>query len=171
MATPVSVAATVGGAWSLQSVNSALQGRLHDGAQFMQSSATPMAAWRDGVLAATGSEFLVTALGSPNQTCNVAMGSGLVTRTGQGPYVLYCTATQNVPLDAAHATLARIDVVYARALDSVFSEGGTTLQFGSVAGTPSGSPVAPALPAGAYLKLAQIAVPSLATRPSNQVQS
>lgn len=169
MATPVTVTATVGGAWSLQSTNSALHGRLHDGATLIQTAS--MATWRDGVFAATGTEFQLSALGSPNQTVNVAAGSGVVTRTGQGPYELYCTATQNVPLDAAHATLARIDVVYARAVDTVFSEGATTLQFGVVTGTPSGSPVVPALPAGAYLKLGEIAVPSLATRPSNQVQA
>jgi hypothetical protein len=169
MATPVTVTAANGGAWSLQSVNSALQGRLHDGAQFMQTAS--MATWRDGVFAAIGTEFQLSALGSPNQTVNVAAGSGIVTRTGQGPYVVWTTPTTNVPLDAAHATLARIDVVYARAVDNVFSEGATTLQFGIVNGTPSGSPVVPALPAGAYLKLGEIAVPSLATRPSNQVQS
>lgn len=169
MATPVTVSAANGGAWSLQSVNSALQGRLHDGAQFAQT--TSMAVWRDGVFAAIGTEFQLSALGSPNQTVNVAGGSGLATRTGQGPYVLWSVPTTNVPLDAAHATLARIDVVYARAVDAVFSEGATTLQFGVVTGTPSGSPVVPALPAGAYLKLGEIAVPSLATRPSNQVQS
>jgi hypothetical protein len=169
MATPVTVTATVGGAWSLQSTNSALHGRLHDGATLIQTAS--MSTWRDGVFAAIGTEFQLSALGSPNQTVNVAAGGGLVTRTGQGPYELYCTATQNVPLDAAHATLARIDVVYARAVDTVFAEGATTLQFGIVTGTPSGSPVVPALPAGAYLKLGEIAVPSLATRPSNQVQA
>lgn len=169
MATPVTVTAANGGAWSLQSTNSALQGRLHDGAQFMQTAS--MATWRDGVFAAIGTEFQLSALGSPNQTVNVAAGSGIVTRTGQGPYVMWSTPTTNVPLDAAHATLARIDVVYARAVDTVFSEGATTLQFGVVTGTPSGSPVVPALPAGAYLKLGEIAVPSLATRPSNQVQT
>lgn len=169
MATPVTVAAANGGAWSLQSTNSALQGRLHDGAQFMQTAS--MATWRDGVFAAIGTEFQLSALGSPSQTVNVAAGSGIVTRTGQGPYVMWSTPTTNVPLDAAHATLARIDVVYARAVDAVFSEGATTLQFGIVTGTPSGSPVVPALPAGAYLKLGEIAVPSLASRPSNQVQA
>jgi len=173
MATPVTVTAANGGAWSLQSVNSALQGRLHDGAHFMQTAS--MATWRDGILSATGTEFQVSALGSPNQTVNVAAGAALATRNGQGPYVMWATPTTNVPLDAAHATLARIDVVYARALDGVFSEGGTTLQFGVLTGTASGSPVEPSLPTAfpnaPVLRLAAITVPSLATRPSNQVQS
>jgi hypothetical protein len=173
MATPVTVSAANGGAWSLQSVNSALQGRLHDGAGLMQTAS--MATWRDGVFAAIGTEFQLTALGSPNQTVNVAAGSGVATRTGQGPYVMWSTPTTNVPLDAAHATLARIDVVYARPIDNVFTEGAEKLTFGVLTGTPSGSPAVPSLatafPNAPVLKLGEIAVPSLATRPSNQVQT
>jgi len=77
--------------------------------------------------------------------------------------------------DTVKAAKGRIDVVYARALDGVFSEGGTTLQFGVLTGTASGSPVEPSLPTAfpnaPVLRLAAITVPSLATRPSNQVQS
>lgn len=177
MAAPTVVAPTAGGAWSLQSKNSALQGRWHDMSLLGQGAATPLNATRDGVLATSTSDginvsdLIVYPQASPNQTANIWYGAGVVTRAGQGSYMFYNVGNVIVNFDAAHATLARIDVVYAQVLDTVFSESATTLQFGVVTGTPAASPTVPALPAGACLKLAEVAVPSIATRSPNKVQS
>lgn len=175
MATPVDVAASAGGAWTLQSKNSQLQGRWFGSGdkQPASSAATATVTPRSGVFQTIGSDLQVTALGSPNQSVNVGPGSGIIARSGQSAYPFFSAATVNVPLDAAHATLPRIDVVYAAVIDGVQGDAATTLRFGVTTGTPAASPTVPAIPStgGAFMALANIAVPSIATRSPNQVQS
>lgn len=175
MATPVDVAASAGGAQSLQLKNSQLQTRWFavEHRQPASSAAVSGNTPRQGIFQTIGSDCQVTALGSPNQTVNVAPGGGLIARSGQSAYPFFNSATVNVPLDAAHATLPRIDVVYVAVLDGVQGDAATTLRFGVTTGTPAASPTVPAIPTtgGAFMALANIAVPSIATRSPNQVQS
>lgn len=175
MATPVDVAASAGGAWSLQLKNSQLQIRQFISADLRAASSAAVAGntVRSGIFQTIGSDCQVTALGSPNQTVNVAPGGGVIVRSGQSGYRFFNAATVNVPLDAANATLPRIDVVYAAVIDGVQGDAATTLRFGVVTGTPNASPAVPALPStgGCYLALANIAVPAISTRSPNQVQA
>ncbi|MGK3208938.1 hypothetical protein [Amycolatopsis sp. MEPSY49] len=67
-----------------------------------------------------------------------------------GPYVVTLEAVQTLPLPAAHASLARIDLVAAEVADDGFS---VNLHVGE----PASSPVPPAL-STTYLPLAQISV-------------
>lgn len=97
-------------------------------------------------------------------TVNVSLGSGIATRSGQGSYRFQLAATSPGTLTAAHATLTRIDLVYARVWDNaVDSSGLTKADTVLLAGTPSGSPAAPTPGATEiYTVLATITVPSVA---------
>ncbi|MFJ8016250.1 hypothetical protein [Streptomyces sp. NPDC096339] len=97
-------------------------------------------------------------------TVNVSAGVGIATRSGQGSYRFQLAATSPGTLSAAHATLTRIDLVYARVWDNaVDSSGLTKADTVYLAGTPSGSPVAPSPGATEiYTVLATITVPSVA---------
>ncbi|MCA1841913.1 MAG: hypothetical protein LC792_01730 [Actinobacteria bacterium] len=116
----------------------------------------------------------VTLAGS---TINVSAGVALISRTGQGVYrVALSASTSPGTLQAAHATLARIDLVYLRVWDTdVDASGLRQADAVYLAGTASASPTAP-IPAGTqiYIPLATISVPasgggaasvSTATRP------
>ncbi|WP_157851765.1 hypothetical protein [Streptomyces monomycini] len=109
-------------------------------------------------------------------TINVSPGAAWVWYTGQGTYRAALPSAWSGTLQAAHATLSRIDLMYLRVWDTTVD--GTGLRQADVVylpGTPSSTPVAPA-PAGTviYVALATIAVPpvgggspsvSLAVRP------
>lgn len=101
----------------------------------------------------------VTLAGS---TINVSAGAAFIYQPSQGVYraVMPSSASPG-SLTAAHATLTRIDLVYIRVWDnSVDSSGLNQGDVVYLAGTPSGSPVAPT-PAGTqiYMPLATITVP------------
>lgn len=97
-------------------------------------------------------------------TVNVSAGAGTATRSGQGTYRFQLAATSPGTLAAAHATLTRIDLVYARVWDNaVDSSGLTKADAVLLTGTPAGSPVAPTPGATEiYTPLATITVPSVA---------
>lgn len=97
-------------------------------------------------------------------TVNVSAGCAYATRSGQGTYRAQLAATSPGTLTAAHATLTRIDLVYLRVWDNaVDSSGLTKADTVYLAGTPSGSPVAPTPGATEiYTTLATITVPSVA---------
>ena len=110
-------------------------------------------------------------------TINVSAGAAWVYQPGQGVYRAVLPATWSGSLTAAHATLARIDLVYLRVWDTDVDASG--LRQGDVvylAGTASSTPAAPT-PVGTqiYVPLATISVPasgggspsvSLAVRPA-----
>lgn len=101
----------------------------------------------------------VTLAGS---TINVSAGVAMIGYSGQGVYrVALPSSTSPGTLTAAHATLARIDLVYLRVWDNAVDASG--LNKGDVvylAGTASSTPSAPT-PAGTqiYMPLATINVP------------
>ncbi|WP_405941632.1 hypothetical protein [Streptomyces sp. NBC_00207] len=95
-------------------------------------------------------------------TVNVTAGSASLYRSGQGVYRAQLAATSPGTLSAAHATFTRIDLVYLRVWDTaVDSTGLRKADTVYLAGTPSGSPVAPTPGATEiYIPLATITVPS-----------
>lgn len=105
-----------------------------------------------------------------NMSVDIARGGAYVLgddATDQGYYFVYNDATFNVVIAAADPTNPRIDLIIARVKD--VAEGGAagdTWTLEVVAGTPAGSPSAPALPASA-LKLAQVAVAAAAASITN----
>ena len=80
----------------------------------------------------------------------------------QGLYFCYNDADDVSTLTASDPTNPRIDLIVAHVKDNTTGQPGDTWVLESVTGTPSVSPVAPALPASALL-LAQIAVAANAT--------
>ncbi|MFJ3878075.1 hypothetical protein ACIPW5_11505 [Streptomyces sp. NPDC090077] len=95
-------------------------------------------------------------------TVNVTGGVAILHRASQGVYRAQLAATSPGTLSAAHASFTRIDLVYLRVWDTtVDSSGLSKADTVYLAGTPSGSPVAPT-PGGTeiYIPLATITVPS-----------
>lgn len=95
-------------------------------------------------------------------TVNVSAGVATVPRSGQGVYRVQLAATSPGTLAAANASFSRIDLVYLRVWDTaVDSSGLRKADTVYLAGTASGSPVAPT-PGGTeiYIPLATITVPS-----------
>ncbi|WP_431999337.1 hypothetical protein [Streptomyces sioyaensis] len=106
-----------------------------------------------------GDPGLITTLSGT--TINVSAGAGWVWYTGQGTYRAVLPSAWTGTLQAAHATLSRIDLVYLRVWDT--SVDGSGLRQGDVVylpGTPSSTPVVPT-PAGVQIGfyLATINVP------------
>lgn len=123
------------------------------------SSATALLS-RGGVHPTLGSSFQVTQAGSPNMT--VLVGSGVCSIPGsesatQGNYFACNDAQATLVVTAAHATLARIDLVVVNVRDSFYSGANNDVQLQVVAGTPASSPVAPTAPNNS-ITIAQIAV-------------
>lgn len=112
-----------------------------------------------GVRRITGGEMLVTAPGGMNVA--VAVGTAWVPGTdaaGQGNYLADNPTSTTVAVTAANPSNPRIDRVVADINDPAYTGSGSpvfTLQV--IAGTPAGSPVAPATPASA-ISLATVAV-------------
>lgn len=93
-----------------------------------------------GVTTATG--LAVVQNGTPNMSVNVAAGLAIITPTSSaalGPFPFYNNATENLSIGAAHASLARRDLVIAEIRI------GSTPRLFVVPGTPSGAPVDPSL--------------------------
>lgn len=109
-----------------------------------------------------GPDLLVQANGTPNMSVNVNGGMALVqTASVLGGIVPFANnGTLNVAIGAAHATYPRIDTiacVWYDEEDGTASAGNSKADIIKVAGTASGSPVAPTLPTNS-LKLADITV-------------
>lgn len=122
-----------------------------------------------GVNQFMGGKLLVTE-DSP-LSMNVRVASGICWVQGtenatQGGYSVMNDGTVLVTLDAAHATLARIDLVVVRIQDSQYSGGSNTATIEKVTGTPAGSPTVPTAPANSLI-LAQIAVAAAVTTINN----
>lgn len=111
------------------------------------------------------SSLAVTAQGSPNMTVNVATGWGAVvgtTQSNMGVYTFYNDATTVLTITTADPTNPRIDRIVATISDAYYSGSTNNVAFQVLAGTPAGSPTAPATPANS-ISLATIAVAAGAT--------
>lgn len=114
----------------------------------------------------SGTDLLVQAQASPNMTVKVNTGS-IVVQGGisstQGPYTWALDTLTNLTISAAHATLARTDLICVRVRDSnVDTSGQKDGAVVVVPGTAGGG--VPSLPTDAtYVTIAQIAVAAAAT--------
>lgn len=123
------------------------------------TSATVLRA-RGGVHPGFGSELAVTQAGSPNMSVLVESGACSIPGTEsstQGNYFAVNDAQVTLSISAAHATLARIDIVVVNVRDAQYSGANNDVQLQVVTGTPASSPVAPSAPANS-ITIAQVAV-------------
>jgi hypothetical protein len=122
-----------------------------------------------GVHREMGAGYVVQQAGAPNMSVDVTGGVALVPGTEgltQGSYVVVNSATENLSIAAAHATLGRIDRVGVRVRDSAYSGVNNDGANVVITGTPSGSPAAPAEPNN-FLTLALVSVPAADTTITN----
>jgi hypothetical protein len=113
-----------------------------------------------GVNLHLGNKLQVTQSGSPAMSVVVKSGIAFIPGTengNQGAYGVMNDADLTLTVTANGSGLARIDSVFFKVEDSQYSGGANQASLVVVAGTPSGSPVAPAAPNNA-LRLANIAV-------------
>lgn len=94
-------------------------------------------------------------LGTPGSAVQFYPGKAIVSRTGQGPYVVSQeTTVANYPLDNADPSNNRIDALYCRMYDHSVGDNPAGLHgpyLEHINGTPGGSPVAPSIPTDALL--------------------
>lgn len=103
--------------------------------------------------------------GTPNMSVDVAGGRCVIkgdSATYQGSYFMENRGVANVAITTADPTNPRIDRVIAEVLDAAYSGVTNAWQIRVVAGTPAGSPSAPALPNNA-ISLATVSVPAADT--------
>ncbi|CRK59080.1 hypothetical protein [Alloactinosynnema sp. L-07] len=97
-------------------------------------------------------DLFVRADGSPTRNVIVQAGTAIVTKSGS-PYITWVAADTTVQLSNSNGANPRIDLVCARVCDKGTTPGDPV--HGPVIwqeeGTPAGSPVAPATPAGAIV--------------------
>lgn len=147
------------GAWTLQGVNTALEGRYAIGALLAQANVqsganTPLTTWRSGVLPSSSyqasiTDLIVTQNTTPNLNLAVYPGACVILRLGAGPYLCYNTTAKFVTVNAGDATNPRRDLIVARVYDSAIGDGQTGFAIEVVTGTPAPSPSDPAIPTGA----------------------
>lgn len=117
-----------------------------------------------------GSSSLAVTQSSPvGMTVSVATGWAAVVGTTQanmGAYVAYNDAPTTLTVSPSDPSNPRIDLVCVTIQDAYYSGAFNDVIFQVVAGTPAGSPVAPALPANS-LSLATIAVAAGASSINN----
>lgn len=100
-----------------------------------------------GIIPAPGTPLLVSGKPSAMEYL-VKAGWAVTTRTGQGAYIVGSLTDITLTATPAHATLNRIDRIYIVQPDPELTESGLA-RIDVATGTPSGSPVAPSIPAGA----------------------
>jgi len=113
--------------------------------------------------------LLVTQNTPPGLSVVVASGWAAIVGTTQanmGTYVTYNDASVVLSLNTANPTNPRIDLVCATVNDAYYTGSLNNVVLQVVAGTPAGSPVAPALPANS-ITLATVAVGAGATAITN----
>jgi len=113
--------------------------------------------------------LLVTQNTPPGLSVVVASGWAAIVGTTQanmGTYVTYNDANAVLSLNTADPTNPRIDLVCATVNDAYYTGSLNNVVLQVVAGTPAGSPVAPALPANS-ISLARVAVGAGATAITN----
>jgi hypothetical protein len=121
------------------------------------------------IIATTGiigtSSLAVTQAGTPGMAVQVATGWGAIVgdfTTNMGVYQFYNDAATQLSITAANPTNPRIDRVVVTVNDSYYTGATNNVTFTVVAGTPAGSPTAPATPTNS-ISLATIAVAAGAT--------
>lgn len=132
---------------------------------FLQdSTGAAMSSSRGGVVAS--GDLAVTQNGTPNMSVNVATGTCYIrgtSITNQGVYRCVNGSTTNLSISAAHATLARWDLVVGRVYDNTHdSSGQNAWALEVVTGTPAASPAEPSLPASSF-KIARVVVGAAVT--------
>lgn len=156
----------IDGAWTLQSTNTALQGRLHDLGLFVSGSSGSGIVGRSGIIPqdsdASGGFYdlqVIPSSPTPNMSLTVHAGNCVINRSGQGPYHVFNKQDVVVTLDPANVTNPRIDLIIARVYDTAIGDSKTGAWIEAITGTPAGSPVVPDVTTipGA-IALAQIAV-------------
>lgn len=113
----------------------------------------------------SSSSLAVTANSPAGMSVLVASGWAAIVGTTQanmGTYVIFNDATVTQTITAADPSNPRIDRVVATVQDAYYSGSANNVIFQVIAGTPAGSPVAPATPANS-ISLATIQVPAGAT--------
>ena len=126
-----------------------------------------------GIIATTGiigsSSLAVTQAGTPAMAVQVAAGWGAVVgdyTTNMGVYQFYNDAATQLTVTTANPSNPRIDRVVVTILDAFYTGASNTVIFQVIAGTPAGSPTAPATPQNS-ISLATIAVAAGATSITN----
>ena len=112
------------------------------------------------------SSLAVTANSPAGMSVRVASGWAAIigtTTTDMGVYSLYNDALATLTITTADPTNPRIDLVCATVRDAFYSGAFNDVIFQVIAGTPAGSPVAPALPANS-ISLATVAVGAAVTQ-------
>jgi hypothetical protein len=122
------------------------------------------------IFATTGimgsSSLAVTANSPVGMSVRVASGWAAIVGTTQanmGVYTVYNDATTTLTITASDPTNPRIDRIVATVQDAYYSGAFNDVIFQVLAGTPAGSPVAPATPANS-ISLATVAVAAAATQ-------
>ena len=117
-----------------------------------------------GIIGSTS--LAVTANSPAGMSVRVAAGWAAIigtTTTDMGVYSLYNDALATLTITTADPTNPRIDLVCATVRDAFYSGAFNDVIFQVIAGTPAGSPVAPALPANS-ISLATVAVGAAVTQ-------
>jgi hypothetical protein len=121
------------------------------------------------IIATTGiigtSSLAVTQAGTPGMAVQVATGWGAIVgnfTTNMGVYQFYNDAATQLSVTASNPSNPRIDRVVVTVNDSYHTGATNNVTFTVVAGTPAGSPTAPATPTNS-ISLATIAVAAGAT--------
>jgi hypothetical protein len=112
------------------------------------------------------SSLAVTANSPAGMSVRVASGWAAIvgtTTTNMGVYTIFNDAQDTLTITTADPTNPRIDLVCATVRDAFYSGANNDVIFQVIAGTPAGSPVAPALPANS-ISLATVAVGATVTQ-------
>jgi hypothetical protein len=112
------------------------------------------------------SSLAVTQNTPPGMSVRVASGWAAIvgtTTSNMGVYTIFNDAIDTLTITTADPTNPRIDLVCATVRDAFYSGANNDVIFQVVAGTPAGSPVAPALPANS-ISLATVAVGAAVTQ-------
>jgi len=120
-----------------------------------------------GIIGSTS--LAVTQAATPAMAVQVAAGWGAIVgdyTTNMGVYQFYNDAATQLTVTTANPSNPRIDRVVVTILDAYYTGSSNTVTFQVVAGTPAGSPTAPATPQNS-ISLATIAVAAGATSITN----
>jgi hypothetical protein len=124
----------------------------------------------EGVDVANGADDMrVTQNLGTDRKVKIAVGGAWVTGDSaahQGRYYIFNDADVVKDIAAADVTNPRLDIVIAQIHDPAYGAGDNLWSFQVIAGTPAGSPVAPAVPNSALL-LATVSVPANDTTITN----
>jgi hypothetical protein len=94
-------------------------------------------------------DLAVSQSGTPAMSVSIAAGWGIIVgdfTTNMGAYSFYNDGATTATITAANPTNPRIDRICVTVSDSAYTGTTNTIAFNVVAGTPAGSPVAPATP-------------------------